>query len=72
MSKKTDRKAASIIANLLASTLDEAQRSGRSRYCWEDDGLDWLSDFWKRDPNHGINARTADYVHKRRTVLEPK
>lgn len=51
-----------IISDMLATTLVRDGEAGRQLYCWETDGVRWLSEQWKRDPGTVINAWTADLV----------
>lgn len=63
------RKAAHIIAELLASTLMKAEHEGRHLYIWEIEGIEWLRLQWELDPATLMNMWTADrYV--RNTELD--
>jgi hypothetical protein len=55
------REAASIISDLLCSTLNCEQRD---LYDWERRGLKWLADQWDTDPGTSINMWTADRVRE--------
>jgi len=66
------RKAASLISELLVSTLKEATdfHAGPMGprgfyYIWEEQALDWLREQWERDPKTPINDWTASIVRGR-------
>ena len=59
-SKEHCQKAANIIAAILASTLTKAEEENRHLYVWEREGIEWLRQQWKIDPDTSINMWTAD------------
>jgi hypothetical protein len=67
------RKAAEIIASILASTLTKAEEENRHLYIWERDGIEWLRKQWDMDPVTRINMWTADrYVLNTKLDLDGK
>lgn len=54
------RKAAHIIADLLTQSLTAAERDNRHLYVWERDGILWLREQWRRDPETLINMWVGD------------
>lgn len=51
-----------VISDMLAMTLIRDSEAGRQLYCWERDGVRWLSEQRKRDPDTMMNAWTSDLV----------
>ncbi len=67
------RKAADVIASLLAHTLDKAETEGRQMYVWEREAVEWLRKQWELDPKTQINMWTADrYVSNSKLDLYGK
>jgi hypothetical protein len=54
------QKAADIIAALLVPALQQAEHTKRHLYVWEREGIEWLREQWRRDPETVINMWTAN------------
>jgi hypothetical protein len=63
--REIEQQAAVIIADLFSSTVLrglEEKPPRRFLYIWEQQAVDWLREWQKRDPEGSINAWTASYV----------
>lgn len=71
--KEHCQRAANIIAALLASTLMKAEEENRHLYVWERQGIEWLRQQWKIDPDTSINMWVADrYISNTEVDLHEK